>query len=259
MTGYYARPSSPVAGIALFLARLGFVTFVIAGLAHRYGFMETIGFFWVLGFVGAVVVSALVLSSIAFVRLWQNGTRGGRAAAKGGLIATLTAVPFLVSAYWAMIYPPLNDISTDTDDPPAFVQLRTAGGVRRDKWPPFTPEEVERQNDAYPHVTGRRYDAAPDRVLRAIDNVIAQEGWERHDPEGERPEGSEITIEAIARTTFVGFRSAVAIRVIDEGESSYVDMRSASLFGKHDLGDNARRIDAFFQALDAEMVALAGT
>ncbi|MBZ0165079.1 MAG: DUF1499 domain-containing protein [Notoacmeibacter sp.] len=259
MTGYYARPSSPVAGIALFLARLGFVTFVIAGLAHRYALVDTIGFFWVLGFIGAVVMASLALTAIAIARLWQNGTRGGRNAAKGGFIAIVTAMPFLVSAYWAIIYPPLNDISTDTADPPAFVELRAAGSIRRDEWPPFTPEEIERQNEAYPQVTGRRYNAAPDRVLRAIDNVIVQEGWERRDPAGERPEGNEITIEAIARTMFVGFRSAVAIRVIDEGESSYVDMRSASLFGKHDLGDNARRIEAFFKALDAEMIALAGT
>ncbi len=44
----------------------------------------------------------------------------------------------------------------------------------------------------------------------------------------------------------------------DEGDATYVDMRSASHFGQHDLGDNARRIDDFLSDLDAAMLARAG-
>ena len=50
----------------------------------------------------------------------------------------------------------------------------------------------------------------------------------------------------------------VAMRVTDEGTSTYVDMRSASRYGSHDLGDNAARIAAFLAELDAEVSALAG-
>jgi uncharacterized protein (DUF1499 family) len=50
----------------------------------------------------------------------------------------------------------------------------------------------------------------------------------------------------------------VAIRLTDEGETTYVDMRSASRYGRGDFGDNARRIAGFLDALDAEMADQAG-
>jgi len=48
------------------------------------------------------------------------------------------------------------------------------------------------------------------------------------------------------------------VRMTDEGDATYVDMRSASQFGQHDLGDNARRIDDFLSDLDAAMLARGG-
>ena len=60
MTGYYDRPVSPLGDWSRFLARLALVMFIIAGLAHRYGLMETVGFFWVLGFICLLAITALV-------------------------------------------------------------------------------------------------------------------------------------------------------------------------------------------------------
>ncbi len=54
----------------------------------------------------------------------------------------------------------------------------------------------------------------------------------------------------------LGFPADVAIRLIDEGTSTYVDMRSASRYGGHDLGDNAARIEAFLAELDVEIAYL---
>jgi hypothetical protein len=48
------------------------------------------------------------------------------------------------------------------------------------------------------------------------------------------------------------------VRLTDEGTSTYVDMRSASRYGRHDLGDNAAQITAFLALLDAEMAAQTG-
>ena len=36
------------------------------------------------------------------------------------VLALLVLTPYGVAAYWATIYPPLRDISTDFDDPPAL-------------------------------------------------------------------------------------------------------------------------------------------
>ena len=64
-------------------------------------------------------------------------------------------------------------------------------------------------------------------------------------------------IEALAKTAILAFPVDISIRVTDEGETSYVDMRSASRYGRHDLGDNAARIAGFLTALDAAVAGAA--
>jgi hypothetical protein len=63
--------------------------------------------------------------------------------------------------------------------------------------------------------------------------------------------GSVATIEAVALTPVFGFRDEVVIRMRGTLEGTEVDMRSASGSGEHDLGQNARRIRAFFAKLDS--------
>ena len=109
------------------------------------------------------------------------------------------------------------------------------------------------QSSAYPQVTGRRYDGSPDRILTAINKVIAANGWTVVAQKGEPGVDEEILLEVVARTFLLGFTSDAVIRLSDEGETTYVDMRSVSRYGIHDLGENADRITAFMAALDAEV------
>jgi uncharacterized protein (DUF1499 family) len=118
---------------------------------------------------------------------------------------------------------------------------------------PISRKAAGLQIAAYPEITGRRYGASPDDVLKAVEKVVADKGWKvvSRPPweDGER----EYVLEAVARTLLLGFPSDVAIRLTDEGESTYVDMRSASRYGGDDFGDNAARISKFLDALDTEM------
>ena len=50
---------------------------------------------------------------------------------------------------------------------------------------------------------------------------------------------------AVARSFVVGLPADVAIRVSNDGDTVVVDMRSASRYGRYDLGDNASRIVGF--------------
>jgi hypothetical protein len=65
--------------------------------------------------------------------------------------------------------------------------------------------------------------------------------------------GVETTIEAHAFSRWLRFPADVVVRLTDEGEATFVDMRSASHFAQHDLGDNADRIRRFLADLDARM------
>ena len=65
------------------------------------------------------------------------------------------------------------------------------------------------------------------------------------------PPLDEAVMEARASTLIFGFVDDVALRLRATDDGTEVDMRSASRFGVHDLGQNARRISGFFAALDA--------
>jgi uncharacterized protein (DUF1499 family) len=59
---------------------------------------------------------------------------------------------------------------------------------------------------------------------------------------------------AEARTRRFGFVDDVLIRIyLDRNAQTHADMRSASRYGIADFGTNARRIEEFFTALDAQL------
>ena len=109
--------------------------------------------------------------------------------------------------------------------------------------------------DTYPQVDGRRYPLAPDRVLETIQALMARRGWAIIERRGNWQQDREVTIEALAGSYLLRLPADVAVRITDEGETTFVDMRSASHFGAHDLGDNALRIMRFLADLDAMVAA----
>lgn len=229
---------------------------VLAG--HGYGFVETPAFLWVLAIVALLAALALLFAGFAFSRLWNFGDRGGRDLTIGTLLALLVLVPYGVVAYRVAIYPPLKDISTDLDDPPVLA----AAARTRDMnvLAPPTPGERRLQAESYPLVTGRRYDLPFDNVLDAVETVLRRQGWRIASPlplAGDAQ--TEVTISAVASSLVLNLPADVAIRVTAEGDSTFVDMRSASRYGRHDLGDNAARIADFLGQLDQEVAGQVGT
>jgi uncharacterized protein (DUF1499 family) len=259
MRAYLERRTARTAGWSRWLASFAAVLFIVAGLAHRYGLLETPVFLVVLVLVAALAICALAFAAFAFSRVWNNGDLGGGDLTWGTIVALVVLVPYLVIGYRGVIYPQLNDISTDLDEPPALTLAAKARTADMDAITPFTPERRKLQTDKYPDVTGRRYELPFDRTLEAVEAVVAQEGWKREGPKPDAEGQSEVTVEALAFTTILAFPIDVAVRLIDEGDTTYVDMRSASRYGKHDFGDNAARITAFFEALDTEVATLSGT
>jgi uncharacterized protein (DUF1499 family) len=139
----------------------------------------------------------------------------------------------------------INDISTDTANPPAFIAilpLRAASPV-----PASYPgsETAQAQRRAYPDIAPLELAVAPAAAFaRALDAATAI-GWEivAADAVAGR-------IEATATTPWFGFRDDVVVRVAPTPTGSRIDVRSVSRVGKSDLGANAKRIRAFFARLD---------
>jgi uncharacterized protein (DUF1499 family) len=234
------------------VAFLSAILFLLSSLGHRFQHIETPEFLWLLAIVAALALVALLLSIKGLTSLWRRGDRGGPSAFWGAVIALIVLAPFAVTLYQALALPAIYDISTDVADPP---ELFASAGQRTGDMNPVVNDEDSRrlQTSAYPEVTGRRYDGSPDRILTAVNTVISNNGWSIVKQQGEPGEDAEILVEVVARTWLLGFTSDAVIRLSDEGETTYVDMRSVSRYGIHDLGENAERITAFMTALDAEV------
>lgn len=257
MPDYLERSVSTAAIWARRLAWFSLVLFATAGLAHRYGFLDTPGFFVQLAVVAALALLALALAAVGFSRLWNHGDQGGRNVAAAVLLAGTVLAPFALLAYGATAYPVLNDISTDLDEPPGFIEIRRNLAAGMNPLLPPTSEQRRIQAEIYPQITGRRYDLQFDRAASVVNDTAKAEGWTIVRLAAARDVG-ETTVEAVAFTPLLSLPSDVAIRLTDEGDTTYVDMRSASRYGDRDFGGNAARIAGFLQRLDANILALAG-
>lgn len=255
MVAYYERQTSRAAmwsrGVALFAALL----FAVAAVAHRAGLLETMGFIWILAVVALLAVLALILAAWGFSRLWRFGDRGGRASAWGMLIALGVLAPFLWAAWNVAANPRLMGVSTDTAAPPELTAASQGRSGAMNQIGPISDADALLQEEHYPDVAGRRYESPPDQVALAVEAIMDSRGWEILSRNGDPLLNLQTTIEALAHTPVLGFPSDVAIRLTDEGGATFVDMRSVSHFGRHDLGSNARRVAAFMADLDAAMMS----
>src|SRR5262249_11973650 len=57
-------------------------------------------------------------------------------------------------------------------------------------------------------------------------------------------------IEAVARTPMLGFRDDVVVRIRSTIDGARIDVRSASRYGRHDLGTNAKRVRSLIEDID---------
>ncbi len=224
---------------------------VLAGtsiLSHRFGTLSDANFVLVLLTSLAFALAGALLALFGLRALWRDAAVGGR---RSGLALAMCApilIPAAAAVWLSQTTAPLSDISTDLQDPPHFkTKLPDATGMNVNE-PPRLNAVLQKQ--FYPDVTGRRYQLSADGIAAQVMALVLEEGWM---PLTEKPTvqaAGEWTVEASVTTGILGFKDDVVIRITDEGESTYVDIRIASRFGARDLGANSRRIVEFMNALD---------
>lgn len=187
---------------------------------------------------GAWTAGAGVIAALAGLVVWLRRKRGGAGAVLLGLILSLP-VAGLGAGFEiaARTTPPINDISTDTEDPPVFWFTATPSD--------YPAQNAEPQRAAYPDVRPLELPVSADEAFAAALALVEERGWEvlSADP-------AESQIEAIARSRLFGFEDEVAIRVTETDTGARIDMRSRSRLGQIDRGANARRIEAFLSDLE---------
>jgi uncharacterized protein (DUF1499 family) len=238
---------SRLARSAALVAGFGALSVVIGLAGVQVGALTPLAAFgmFVLGTLLCGVVG-LILGAIA-VFVTRNAPAGaGRAtawkASGASLVLLLVVMGAMSNGRGA---PPINDITTNVDDPPQFAT--DLYGDRDMSYPPGFAAQVRA---AYPDLAPLATDLPPEDAYRQALAAARALGWEiRHEaPAAGRFDASETT--AIFR-----FVDDVTIRVTPSADGSLIDVRSKSRDGRGDLGANAARIRRF--AAEAELPSVA--
>ncbi|MCG6859603.1 MAG: DUF1499 domain-containing protein [Salaquimonas sp.] len=291
MTGFYERRTSRAAYWCQRIALVCVPYFLISILLHRFAKVTTPETYWLIAFGLLMLLASLALGARAVFDLWTRGDRGGGATIRGVLLSLIMLAPFVWYAWLAVKYPVINDVSTNPDSPPAFVELAAIrqAGLAKGMSPlaDYDDAYADLLISAYPKVGSRRYNTGAARIYTAARALIAKRHWRivairgLSDSGGEKPAAEDdanaaaknggddetpldpdapldIEIEAVASSRVFGFKSDIVIAIHSEAESTLVDMRSASRYGQHDFGANAAQIESFLADLDKALIGIAG-
>lgn len=246
----------PVSRAALWSRRLAWFAVAVLGLSLLLVRLREPSLEGLAPVAGAYVfvLAALVLAAVAFVGIWRHGYRGVGMAVSATLICLLLLGPAGFVGFLLATRPALSDVSTDTEDPPAFARSQAVLAARAGHVPPDVPAEQRRlQRRAYPKALPLLLDLPAEAAFDLARRAVAARGWRLL--EATRPGGRSGAgrIEAVAQGRALRFSEDITLRIRPRVGGSRVDIRSASRLGGHDLGANAARIAAFTEEMELLM------
>jgi uncharacterized protein (DUF1499 family) len=215
--------------ITLSLAVLAVLLLAICGPGTRAGlwpFRVGFGMFAGAMFVGLAAAGAAIVG----LALPQQRAKSGPLLLVAALIAgaASASVP-LDYVRRAKTLPYINDISTDTANPPQFSPPKE-----------YQSHFPEIQRRGYPDLGPLELPLPPKQAFARASEIAKDHGWEIT-----ALDESAGRIEAVVTTPWFGFIDDVVIRITPAGSGSRVDMRSRSRVGRSDVGANAHRIEEF--------------
>lgn len=248
--GTFAKRPHRVSRLAIAAALLA-ATFalmgVFAGFGSRWGLWTFRTGFTLLGWAAYGGVAAALLSVIALYRVRPGATRRGLPLALVGLVLGVLLV--LIPWQWrarARGVPPIHDITTDVDNPPAFVAVAP---LRSDAPNPIEyggPEIAAQQREGYPDIRPLLLDLQKEEAFQRALGAAREMGWEIVDANA-----ADGRIEATDETFWFGFEDDVVIRLTPAEGRTILDVRSLSRIGGGDAGTNARRIREYLEKVRA--------
>ena len=252
MRGFSPVFDVPVSRLASWSGRLAWFALAVALMSIfivRTGFLEMGPALATFGAALVFAALAILLALGSFVVIWRQGLTGlGRAIGGMMLGILLLAYPGYL-AYRATKLPAINDITTDTARPPRFGELARLRPRGTSEYP---ARFAALQQKAYPDIEPLQYDAPAATAYRVSLAIVTKRGWNVIDTQPPAP-GRPGDIEAVARTLIMGFRDDVVVRVSAVGSGSRIDVRSASRYGTHDFGANAKRVTSLLSDIDEAM------
>ena len=249
----YRLPDLRESRFAILAERLAFVApgFVLAAILVTRSGQASPPIGLAILTIGVVIASAAVaVAFVAAIEIWRYGHLGMARLFRTMLVAgVLLAYPAML-AFRAAHLPPINDITTDIADPPVFSSSPAVLAAREGR----RPQEIDRrlrasQERAYPQIRTLVVEGEAEETFQLVLRAAKSLKWriiEEVRPDDNRGLGR---IEAIDETSLMRFRDDITIRLPSNGGETRIDVRSASRFGRHDLGANAARIRKLFDVI----------
>ena len=245
-----ARICSALTWTALVVAMVCGVIELIAGPGYRMAW-------WPFG-TGIVMIRwaatvALGAAAVGLIAALVAGFAGARRNVRTGLVALIVglgvAAPPVVMWNRVQQLPRIHDITTDTDNPPAFVAvLPMRQGARNPVQ--YQASTAAEQKRGYPDIAPVVLPLPTAQAFARAEAAARLMGW---DIVAVSPQ--ELRIEATDTSLLFGFKDDVVIRVAalaDVGTpNSRIDVRSLSRVGGSDFGVNAKRIRAYLAKLNS--------
>jgi len=241
-------PWRHVPSLAALLAAIAVVLLALVPLGWRAGWWGDFRFplLTLMPWAAYFGIAALAVSLLTFILGRSRVGWGGLATAAAALVVggAIAYVPWHYNQIRQSV-PPIHDITTDVDNPPAFIAVvaaRTAEGGN-----PVAYEGAkiaEQQRRAYPDIVPLDLKLARDAAFSRVLDAAKQMGWTivAADETAGRIEASE-------RSRWMGFTDDIVVRVTAAEAGSRIDVRSSSRLGRSDFGVNAARIRAYLAAL----------
>jgi uncharacterized protein (DUF1499 family) len=233
--------------LGVWLALLGIAGAVAAPIGFRLGVWD---FAFALRKVLAFAIIACVLGLLLCLAAWigskvfnmQLHARVPIALLLSGLLCAYV----LWQVYQVRSLPMIHDITTDWDNPPAFVALAEARKAAPNGLVYRGAELAAQQRQAYPDIAPIHSSLAPAALFARAESAARTAGW--HIVAAQPQQGR---IEATAASLLFGFKDDIVIRIrpSQANTGSVLDVRSMSRVGISDLGVNAKRIRALGAAL----------
>jgi uncharacterized protein (DUF1499 family) len=243
----------PLSRLAVWSRRVAVFSIPVVLLAItivRSGLLELVPALATFGGALALAVVAIALAFGAFIVIWREGLRGGGHAVLALMIGIgILAYPAYLGTR-AYRLPAINDVTTDPLDPPRFEAIAR---LRSRESNPITYaglRAAELQRAAYPDIEPLLLNVTVQEAYDSALAVITRRKWRIVDARPPQPGRRDGLIEAVARTPIMGFRDDVVVRVRPAQEGARVDLRSASRYGRSDLGANASRVRALIEDID---------
>lgn len=234
---------SKMALLGLVLAIVAMVTIAISVVGYRLGWWRHLQAFSLFGWATYAAIPALISSAYALFKTRPQGQQRGFLIAITSIVLSLPIISATVLfEYNAKSYPRINDISTDTLDPPSFWDVPE---------PMEYPGEsvAELQQEAYPDLVPLLLPVTSEQAFKHALALITDKGWE---VVAKVP--GEGRIEAVVTSLLYGFKDEVAVRIASSNGETIVDVRSRSRIGRIDRGTNAKRIRGYLKALKERVI-----